>query len=81
MDEGESSPPSQPSPVEGEGVFVPSPCPSGFPPARERRSEVVSQSVSVKPYLMRCLAASIRWQTLTPGVSPRMVSARKAAMS
>ena len=70
------SPPSQPSPVEGEGALVPSPLPSPW-----GRVGMLLQSVSGKPYLIRCLAASIRWQTLTPGVSPRMVSARKAAMS
>ena len=82
MDEGESSPPSQPSPVEWERVLIPpSPCRSGFPPARERRSEVVSQSVSGKPYLIRCFVASIRWQTLTPGVSPCIVLTRNCAMA
>ena len=47
----EISPPSQPSPIEGEGVFVPSLCssPAGFPPARERRSDLVSHSALGKP--------------------------------
>ena len=34
-----------------------------------------------KPCLMSCFAASRRWLTLTPSVSPRIVSARKVAMS
>ena len=30
---------------------------------------------------MRCLAASKRWHAFAPGISPRMVSARKRRMS
>ena len=69
----EISPPSQPSPIEGEGAFA-------RPSADSARTAICSHSALGKPYLMRCLAASRRWQNLASVCCPCMVSTRNAAI-